>query len=83
MYIYICMYVCIIICNEGGQFGKDFLEMYPTDLEGNVEYNGTHTTFIDVDIFVTMPSIISNIISIIFYRFTILDFEQTSSVFGK
>ena len=77
------MYVCITICNEGGQFGKDFLEIYPADLEGNVEYNGTHTTFLDVDIFVRMPSITSNITSIIFYRFTILDFEQTSSVFGK
>ena len=77
------MCVCITICNEGGQFGKDFLEIYPADLEGNVEYNGSHTTFIDVDIFVRMLSITSNITSIIFYRFTILDFEQTSSVFGK
>ena len=81
--MYVCVYVCITICNKGGQFSKDFLEIYPADLEGNVEYNGTHTTFIDVDIFVRMLSITSNLTSIIFYRFTILDFEQTSSVFGK
>ena len=30
--------------------GKDFVEIYPTDLELKVEHNDSHATFIDVDI---------------------------------
>ena len=77
-------------------WSKDFLEIYPTDLELKVEHNGSHATFIDVDIsidqgkfiyrmldkketfnfhIVRMPSIASNISSIIFYSFTMSEFE--------
>ena len=35
--------------NDGGEFGKDFLETYPTELELKVEHNGSHKTFLDLD----------------------------------
>ena len=77
--------------------GKDFVEIYPTDLELKVEHNGSHATFIDEDIsinkgkliykmldkketfnfhIVRMPSITSNIPSIIFYSFTMSEFVK-------
>ena len=77
--------------------GKDFVEIYPTDLELKVEHNGSHATFIDVDISINkgkliykmldkketfnfhtvrMPSITSNILSIIFYSFTMSEFVK-------
>ena len=77
-------------------WSKEFLEIYPTDLELKVEHNGSHATFIDVDIFidqgkfiykmldkketfnfhiVRMPSTTSNISPIIFYSFTMSEFE--------
>ena len=38
--------------NDGCEFGKAFLEKYPTELELNVEHNGSHTTFLDLDIYI-------------------------------
>ena len=74
--------------NDGGEFGKNFLEIYATELELKAEHDGTHSTFLDLDISIDkgklffkmfdkrgnfmlhiarMPSITSNILSIIFY----------------
>ena len=36
--------------NNGGKFGKAFLEIYPAKLELKVEHNGSHATFVDLDI---------------------------------
>ena len=34
--------------NDGGEFDKAFLEIYPTDLELKVEHNGSHSIFLDL-----------------------------------
>ena len=36
--------------NDGGEFGKAFLEIYPTELELKVEHNGSHAPFLDLAI---------------------------------
>ena len=36
--------------NDGGKFGKAFREIYPAKLELKVEHNGSHATFVDLDI---------------------------------
>ena len=36
--------------NDGGDYGKGFLGIYPPELELKVEHNGSHTTFLDLDI---------------------------------
>ena len=36
--------------NDVDEFGKAFLEIYPTELELKVEQNGSHATFLDLDI---------------------------------
>ena len=36
--------------NDGGDFGKSFLEIYPPELELKVEHEGNHATFLDLDI---------------------------------
>ena len=36
--------------NDGGEFPKAFLEIYPAELELKVENNGNHATFLDLDI---------------------------------
>ena len=38
--------------NDGGEFSKAFLEIYSTELELKVENNGSHATFLDLDIFI-------------------------------
>ena len=40
--------LCVLI--DGGEFGKAFLEIYQTEVELKVEHNGTHATFLDLDI---------------------------------
>lgn len=35
---------------DGGEFGKAFLEIYPTELEFKVEHNGGHAPFLDLAI---------------------------------
>ena len=35
--------------NDGSEFGKDFLETYPAELESKVKYNGSHATLLDLD----------------------------------
>ena len=74
--------------NDGAEFVKAVFELYPTELELKVKHNGSHATFLDVDIsidkgkfilkmfdkqdafnfhIVRMPSVTSNIASIVFY----------------
>ena len=36
--------------NYGGEFGKGFLEIYPAKLELKMEHNGSHETFLDLDV---------------------------------
>ena len=36
--------------NDGGEFGKSFNEIYPPELELKVEHEGSHATFLDLDI---------------------------------
>ena len=36
--------------NDGGEFGKSFLSIYPSELELKVEHHGTHATFLNLDI---------------------------------
>ena len=36
--------------NNGGEFGKSFLEIYPEELELKCEHSGNHATFLDLDI---------------------------------
>ena len=37
--------------DDVGEFGKNVLEIYPTDLELKVEYNGSLATFLDLHYF--------------------------------
>ena len=34
--------------NDGGEFGKAFVEIYPTELELKEEHNCSHETFLDL-----------------------------------
>ena len=36
--------------NDGGEFGRSFLEIYPPELEMKCEHEGCHATFYDLDI---------------------------------
>ena len=36
--------------NDGGELGKVFLETYPKELGLKVEHNGSHATFLDLNI---------------------------------
>ena len=36
--------------NDGGEFGKSFLDIYPEELELKVEHSGSHATFLNLDI---------------------------------
>ena len=36
--------------NDGGEFGNSFKDIYPPELELKVEHNGSHATFLDLDI---------------------------------
>ena len=36
--------------NDGGEFGKSFLDIYPSELELKVENQGNHATFLNLDI---------------------------------
>ena len=36
--------------NDGGELGKVFLEIYPKELGLNVEHNGSHATFLDLNV---------------------------------
>ena len=36
--------------NDGGGIGKVFPEIYPAELELKVKHNGSHESFIDLDI---------------------------------
>ena len=36
--------------NDGGEFGKSFNEIYPPELELKMEHEGSHATFLDLDI---------------------------------
>ena len=36
--------------NDGGEFGRSFLDIYPSELELKVENQGTHATFLNLDI---------------------------------
>ena len=83
--------------NNGGEFGKAFTEIYPTELKLKVKHNGRNATFLDLDISIDkgkfiykmfekqddfnfhiarMPSIKSNIPSIIVYSSTMLEFVR-------
>ena len=39
-------------CNldDGGEFGRSFREIYPSELELKCEHEGSHATFLDLDI---------------------------------
>ena len=39
--------------NDGGEFGRSFHQIYPNDLELKCEHQGSHATFLDLDINVT------------------------------
>ena len=39
--------------NDGGEFGRSFNHIYPSDLELKCEHQGTHATFLDLDITVS------------------------------
>jgi hypothetical protein len=36
--------------NDGGEFGRSFREIYPSNLELKCEHEGTHATFLELDI---------------------------------
>ena len=36
--------------NDSVEFGKTYPEIYPTEIESKVERNGSHATFLDLDI---------------------------------
>ena len=36
--------------NDGGEFGRSFQQIYPTELELKCEHQGTHATFLDLEI---------------------------------
>ena len=36
--------------NDGGEFGRSFQQIYPSELELKCEHHGTHATFLDLDI---------------------------------
>ena len=36
--------------NDGGEFGRSYREIYPPELELKCEYEGSHATFLDLDI---------------------------------
>ncbi len=36
--------------NDGGEFGKSFQQIYPADLELKCEHQGSHATFLDLEI---------------------------------
>ena len=36
--------------NDGGEFGKSCMDIYPKDLELKVEHQGEHATFLNLDI---------------------------------
>ena len=36
--------------NDGGEFGRSYNEIYPADLELKCEHDGSHATFLDLDI---------------------------------
>ena len=42
------MYVCNL--NDGGEFGRSFHNIYPNELELKCEHQGSHATFLDLDI---------------------------------
>ena len=44
--------------NDGGEFGKAFLEIQPTELELKVEHNDNHATFLDLDISIDKGQVI-------------------------
>ena len=39
--------------NDGGEFGKSFRDIYPDELELKCEHEGSHATFLDLDITVS------------------------------
>ena len=36
--------------NDGGEFGRSYRSIYPLELELKCEHQGTHATFLDLDI---------------------------------
>ena len=44
--------------NDGGEFGKAFLEIQPTELELKVEHNDNYATFLDLDISIDKGQVI-------------------------
>ena len=36
--------------NDGGEFGRSYRDIYPPELELKCEHQGTHATFLDLDI---------------------------------
>ena len=40
---------CVAL-NDGGEFGRSFHQIYPNDLELKCEHQGSHATFLDLDI---------------------------------
>ena len=48
----------LIAINDGGEFGKSFKEIYPVELELKVEHQGSHATFLDLDITISQGKFI-------------------------
>ena len=44
--------------NDGGEFGKAFLEIQPTELELKVEHNDNNATFLDLNISIDKGQVI-------------------------
>ena len=38
--------------NDGGEIGKAFLQIYPTELELKVRHNDRHTIFLDLEMLI-------------------------------
>ena len=64
--------------NDGGGFGKVFLDIYLTELKLTVEHNGSHETFLDLGIYIDK----GKFICMIFDKGGAFDFDmvRTSSI---
>ena len=40
----------LIAINDGGEFGRNFGQIYPPELQLNIEHSGNHASFLDLDI---------------------------------
>ena len=46
---------------HGGEFGNSYKEIYPKELELKLEHNGSHATFLDLDLYIENGKISSKL----------------------